>query len=136
MAIHYDKKLARFRDDSGKLVSRDRAMRSSTARAELKATQAKRKPKPKALPLPPKKPKPKPKAAPPKKAEPSTPAHKPPPTAEFIARGAEYIEEGDYYEVPEVVDDAWSDLADDDFWDWVFDDYMLEYEHDAEIDSP
>lgn len=39
MAIHYDAKLKRFRDDSGKLVSRQRAWRSSTARAEFAKAQ-------------------------------------------------------------------------------------------------
>lgn len=34
MAIHYDPKTKRFRDSSGKLVKKERAMRSSIARAE------------------------------------------------------------------------------------------------------
>lgn len=34
MAIHYDPKTKRFRDDSGRLVKKERAMRSSIARAE------------------------------------------------------------------------------------------------------
>ena len=42
MAIHYDAKAKRFRDDSGRLVSRDRAMRSSVARREYEKAQRKR----------------------------------------------------------------------------------------------
>jgi hypothetical protein len=34
VAIHYDKKTGRFRDDRGRLVARDKAMRSSIARKE------------------------------------------------------------------------------------------------------
>lgn len=34
MAIHYDKKTGRFRDAKGRLVARDKAMRSSVARRE------------------------------------------------------------------------------------------------------
>lgn len=33
MAIHYDPKVKRFRDDSGRLVAKTKALRSSTARA-------------------------------------------------------------------------------------------------------
>lgn len=61
MAIHYDAKLKRFRDDSGRLVSRDRAWRSSVARAEFAKAQKVSRAKPKAVVKPP------PKAAPPKK---------------------------------------------------------------------
>ena len=39
MAIHYDKKLKRFRDDTGRLVSKQRAMKSSVARAEYAKAQ-------------------------------------------------------------------------------------------------
>ena len=71
MAIHYDPKLKRFRDSSGKLVTQDRAMRSSVARREFDAAQRKPKPAPpKPKPAPPK-----PKPAPPKRK----PAPPPPP---------------------------------------------------------
>lgn len=37
MAIHYDKKSGRFKDDNGRFVSKDKAMRSSIARREYES---------------------------------------------------------------------------------------------------
>jgi len=80
MAIHYDKKLGRFRDDSGRLVSRDRAMRSSVARREFEAaTKPKRKPKPAPPPAPVKR-KPAPPPAPVKRKQAPPPPPPPPPS--------------------------------------------------------
>lgn len=90
MAIHYDPKTKRFRDDKGRLVARDRAMRSSIARREYeKAQKAKPKPKPKTPPPPPpKKRKAKPAPPPPKKrkAKPAPPPPPPPPPPPKVSR--------------------------------------------------
>lgn len=51
MAIHYDKKTGRFKDDKGRFVARDKAMRSSIARREYENATAVQKRKPKALPV-------------------------------------------------------------------------------------
>lgn len=50
MAIHYDKKTGRFKDDSGRFVARDKAMRSSIARREYADAQAKTKAPPRPKP--------------------------------------------------------------------------------------
>lgn len=73
MAIHYDAKSKRFRDERGRLVSKDRAMRSSVARREYEQAQRKRK-------VSPAKPPTKQPAAPPAKKSPAKkpPAKKPP----------------------------------------------------------
>lgn len=131
MAIHYDRKLKRFRDDSGHFVSRERAMHSSVARRELAAAQRKPRKKPTPKPPPPpakarKRPTPKPPPPPAKarkkarKAAPSPPAAPDLPEAPmrpWDVQGA--------YDAPSLsywFDEAyeWDDFYDDwgDFDDW------------------
>ncbi len=79
MAIHYDPKSKRFRDERG-FVSNARGMRSSVARRELERATRPRQPKPKTKP----KAAPKPKAKPPKAKAPArqaAPSSKPKPAA-------------------------------------------------------
>lgn len=118
MAIHYDPKLKRFRDDSGKMVSKDRALRSSIARREYEAAQRK-KPKLKALPkqkVSPAKPKVKLKAK--LKARlPAKPAPRIPPwEREGIVREYpepdEWLPEVDFYGYDDLIDD-WGDYDDE-----------------------
>lgn len=136
MAIHYDKKLGRFRDDAGRLVSRDRAMRSSVARREYEAAQRKPKPKPKPpAPLPKRKPppppppppkpkrKPKPKAKTPSKSRQVTKTPKvsqaklPPWMRGGIIKETpdpeEWFADDDFYGYDDLADE-WGDYDDDD----------------------
>ena len=118
MAIHYDKRLKRFRDDAGRMVSAKRAMRSSVARREFEAAQ--RTPR---LPAsakkvshakPPAKPRPKPRAKP--KPKPRAPGPMAPWEKEGIVREYpapdEWIPEVDFYGYDDLVDD-WGDYDDE-----------------------
>lgn len=98
MAIHYDKKTGRFKDDRGRFVAKDRAMRSSIARREYEQaqrspSQARRAPagsskKPIRAPVapPPAPSKKKPPAAPAPAKRVAKPASKPPPPAKKAAK--------------------------------------------------
>lgn len=141
MAIHYDAKSKRFRDERGRLVSKDRAMRSSIARKEYEKAQRKARPmvKPKAEPKAPpaKKPKvshakppvkKKPKVSP-AKPTPKKPRKKPP-----VVRGPRVLpweQEGIVQEYPEP--DEW--FPEVDFYDYddLYEDWG-EFE-DEETDS-
>lgn len=133
MAIHYDPKTKRFRDDKGRLVARDRAMRSSIARREYeKAQKAKPKPKPKPKtppPPPPKKRKAKPAPPPPPPPPPKVSRAKPKPKPkeegprippwerEGIVKEYpdpdEWFPEIDFYGYDDLEDD-WGDYDDED----------------------
>lgn len=143
MAIHYDKKLGRFRDDSGRIVSRDRAMRSSVARREYEAAQrkpAKRKSVPppppppkkrKPPPPPPPPPLPPPPSPPPKKRKPKAPSRSrkvvkapkvsqaklPPWMRDGIIKETpdpeEWFDETEFYGYDDLIDE-WGDYDDDD----------------------
>lgn len=115
MAIHYDSKLRRFRDSTGKMVSKTRAMRSSIARREYEAARRKKLPR-KVSPakLPPKpKPKPKPKVKP--KVKPPLPRI-PLWEQEGIVREYpepdEWLPEVDFYGYDDLVDE-WGDYGDE-----------------------
>lgn len=123
MAIHYDAKSKRFRDERGRLVAKDRAMRSSVARREYEAAQRKAKPKPKPAATKPKtkpKAKAKPKAkkvspAKPQRAEPDS--RLPPWEHEGIVREYpepdEWFPEVDFYDYDDLTDE-WGDYDDED----------------------
>lgn len=130
MAIHYDPKLKRFRDNSGRIVSKARAQRSSVARREYAAAQQKpRKVSP--AKLPPSKPKTAPKKVSPAKPAPSKPKAKRPPKPkpkpstrdvppwekEGVVREYpapdEWFPEVDFYGYDDLIDD-WGDYDDED----------------------
>lgn len=124
MAIHYDPKSKRFRDDKGRMVAAAKAMRSSVARREYEAAQRKATPKPKAKPAkaaPKAKPKVKPKAKP--KAEPKVSPAKPqqPRQAPWETEGIvreypepdEWFQDDDFYDYDDLVDD-WGDYDEED----------------------
>jgi len=109
MAIHYDPKTKRFRDERG-FVSRERAMRSSVARREYEAAQRKKakpkpKPAPKAKPKPAPKPAPKAKPKPAKKVSHGKPKAKPRPRKPKDADLPPWDREGIVKETPD--DDEW-----------------------------
>ena len=127
MSIHYDAKLKRFRDSSGRLVSRARARKSSIARAEYQRAQRR-----------PSRPKPQPKGAVPKVLPKAAPklvkkTTRKPTEPTPRAPQAPWERQGVVREYPDP--DEWFPDTDHDDYDYGYDDLIEDWGDYGEEDT-